>query len=628
MSKATASLRGHRLRSLSVTGGFLDGLELQFDAGLNCFIGPRGTGKTTILEFVRYALEQLPSDSAARKRIESLVQYNLKGGCIRLTIETKDGLTYIISRTADDDAIVMDSKGHATDITLGTSGLFKANIFSQNEVEGIADNPADQLRLLDSFDQDVLRDIESKIKQHQRSLATNAHDCLDLQKRMAGLEDELNTLPGVETKLEELSAAAGGDAAEVNQAQNKKALRDRERRALETLSLNLRSLANDISLIHGKFEQRLATAFTRDILDGPNGESLRTLSQKLLGSAKTVERLIQDARLNTEESQRLVEDAQSKITSSHRVQELEFQNLLTKHKEVQVQSSERANLEKVRNDLLTKSRAFEENAEKFKRLQQKRDEMLRELASLRNQRFEHRRKVAERINEDVLPHIRVKVEQFGNNDLYQELLERSLKGAGIQHNKVAQKITARIAPSDFVAIVRSGNVESMTTRADLSADQSKKVIGAVSESGLLYEIETVELPDLPCIELLDGGEYKNSLTLSTGQKCTSILPILLLDSVSPLLIDQPEDNLDNRFIYTTVVKRLRAVKSGRQLVFITHNPNIPVLGDADQVIVLKSTGTLSAKQKEGTVDECKQEIVTILEGGAEAFKERRKRYAF
>ena len=60
---------------------------------------------------------------------------------------------------------------------------------------------------------------------------------------------------------------------------------------------------------------------------------------------------------------------------------------------------------------------------------------------------------------------------------------------------------------------------------------------------VLYELETIELLDLPRIELKDGDTYKDSLSVSTGQKCTAILPILLLDSDTPLLVDQPEDNL-------------------------------------------------------------------------------------
>ena len=133
--------------------------------------------------------------------------------------------------------------------------------------------------------------------------------------------------------------------------------------------------------------------------------------------------------------------------------------------------------------------------------------------------------------------------------------------------------------------------------------------------------------DLPRIELKDGQEYKDSAALSTGQKCTTILPILLLDSHNPLLVDQPEDNLDNRFIFECVVNSIRNVKSRRQLIFVTHNPNIPVLGDAERVFVLESDGTSGRKANEGTVDECKDDIVTLLEGGQEAFEQRQQRYA-
>jgi hypothetical protein len=104
------------------------------------------------------------------------------------------------------------------------------------------------------------------------------------------------------------------------------------------------------------------------------------------------------------------------------------------------------------------------------------------------------------------------------------------------------------------------------------------------------------------------------------------LPILLLDSDRPLLIDQPEDNLDNAFIYETVVRNIAEVKNGRQLIFVTHNPNIPVLGDAERVFVTESDGQRGRVRVAGNVDEVKTEIEQILEGGAAAFLERKRRY--
>ena len=177
-------------------------------------------------------------------------------------------------------------------------------------------------------------------------------------------------------------------------------------------------------------------------------------------------------------------------------------------------------------------------------------------------------------------------------------------------------------------IVREKDTAALMAHADLNADQADKALGALSLPEVTFQLETVELLDLPRIELRDGTTYKDSQSLSTGQKCTTILPILLLDSENPLLVDQPEDNLDNRFIFETIVESIRNVKQHRQLIFVTHNPNIPVLGDADRVFVLDSDGTAARNTNAGTVDEVKSQIVTLLEGGEDAFKARKRRYAY
>jgi len=101
-----------------------------------------------------------------------------------------------------------------------------------------------------------------------------------------------------------------------------------------------------------------------------------------------------------------------------------------------------------------------------------------------------------------------------------------------------------------------------------------------------------------------------------------------LDSDRPLLIDQPEDNLDNCFVHKIIVQSVLRVKEKRQLVFVTHNPNIPVLADAERMLVLESNGTSGRIKNVGTVDECKDDIVNLLEGGEVAFKKRKERYLY
>ena len=191
---------------------------------------------------------------------------------------------------------------------------------------------------------------------------------------------------------------------------------------------------------------------------------------------------------------------------------------------------------------------------------------------------------------------------------------------------LAQKITRTLPPAQLADLVRAGNLPLLIEHGDMNAEQATKVAAIFNTPEKLAELETVGLQDAPTIRLRVGEVEKDSAMLSTGQKCTTILPILLLEGGNPLLIDQPEDNLDNRFIFETVVDNIHKVKVARQLIFVTHNPNIPVLGDAARLFVMESDGEHARAASSGTVDECKDQIVTLLEGGADAFRKRGERY--
>jgi chromosome segregation protein len=94
-----------------------------------------------------------------------------------------------------------------------------------------------------------------------------------------------------------------------------------------------------------------------------------------------------------------------------------------------------------------------------------------------------------------------------------------------------------------------------------------------------------------------------------------------------LIIDQPEDDLDNQTIYEDVIKLIRNLKPQTQFVFATHNANFPVLGDAEQILACSYSDD-SVHVNSGSID-CptpQQEIVDIMEGGEEAFRQRRRRY--
>ena len=115
---------------------------------------------------------------------------------------------------------------------------------------------------------------------------------------------------------------------------------------------------------------------------------------------------------------------------------------------------------------------------------------------------------------------------------------------------------------------------------------------------------------------------------SAGQKTSAILTFLLSYGDVPLLLDQPEDDLDNYLIYELIVDRLKAVKKNRQIIIVTHNANIPVNGDTEWLISMNSKSRNIETLYSGTIEEneIKTEICDVMEGGEDAFKLRAKRY--
>ena len=119
-----------------------------------------------------------------------------------------------------------------------------------------------------------------------------------------------------------------------------------------------------------------------------------------------------------------------------------------------------------------------------------------------------------------------------------------------------------------------------------------------------------------------------SRKVSPGQKATAMLSLALVTGTHPLIIDQPEDDLDNRYIYDQVVRQLAEVANRRQIIVATHNPNIPILGDAEMILALDATVDQSNVVASGAIDEpsVADAARQILEGGDKAFQDRARRY--
>ena len=120
---------------------------------------------------------------------------------------------------------------------------------------------------------------------------------------------------------------------------------------------------------------------------------------------------------------------------------------------------------------------------------------------------------------------------------------------------------------------------------------------------------------------------------SAGQQATALLNVLLNQGGFPLIIDQPEDDIDNRAI-EKIINNLWSSKKKRQIIISSHNANLVVNGDSELVVCCDynetSEQTKGHIKYEGSIDnrEIRNEITSIMEGGERAFKLRKEKYGF
>ena len=619
----------HHLKELRIVGGFLDGFVFDFSDKLNCIIGARGTGKTTLLEFIRYGLNSMPPDPRAQKRIEDLVSSNLAGGRIEIKIETGEGIRYIISRAFGEPPRVLHD--NPTKDTAGipfTRSLFSIDIFSQNEIEEIAGQSTYQMALLESFSKGELDGLKSKIETVKKRLESNAAETFPLQQQIIELREELNLLPGLQKRMKDFAdAETGADAHEINRAHTNKNLRAMEVCFVNELQNVYSRSYKNVERLKDDIVSQMCNGGIGDMQDSENAALLQSMYDNMLGLNAALNTVVASFLEQIKGAYGTFIAQKNELLQKHDQAEMEFRRVIEKCKEEQEKSVERRKVEDEYTRLLGTQATMNEIRRKVEALVAERKELLYQLSTLRDQRFAARAAIVDRINAALMPHIRVTLDQFGCKAEYCALLMKWLAKSGIMYKQVSNIISEVVNPPKLAKILQDADSAKLIEATGINQNQAKVVVSHLRTRAFLAELEIVEMADRTKIELDDQGTYKPTETLSTGQKCDTILPILLLESDRPLLIDQPEDNLDNRFVHNTIVANVLRVKENRQLIFVTHNPNIPVLADAERMLVMTSDGKSATRRICGTVDECKDDIIDLLEGGADAFRKRKERYA-
>jgi len=253
-----------------------------------------------------------------------------------------------------------------------------------------------------------------------------------------------------------------------------------------------------------------------------------------------------------------------------------------------------------------------------------------EMKKKRHELFKIRQKEIEKINNLLKGRARLKIEFEKEMKDFEHELKSLISGSGIRGTVIENIIKRKDLAIDGMMLseyIDEGE-EKLKKEFGFTDAMAKKFVEHFSNDRKRFKLETLFPEDRIIIELKVNEDYKPIEELSVGQKATALLLLLFAYENRILIFDQPEEDLDNRFIYEDVVKILREFKGKRQIIVATHNANIPVIGDSELILVLEARKDKCMIINKGSVDKdsIKQDIKHIMEGGEEAFRLRIEKY--
>ncbi len=625
---------GGRILAAAWEGDFLDDVAFPVNPQLNCLIGGKGTGKSTVIETIRHAFDLRSPVNSVQEASEQLRGHSFRGGSKVSLLVERGGPSgrsrYVVERSGPHAPVVRTEGGEPLP-ELSPQQVLIPCVYGQKEIYAIAQDARARLELLDGFATEELAGILDREGRLRDELHDNAELLLRTQRRIDDADAKLAELPVLERWREEFRQAG------FEELLRERRLLDREQRLLEGADAELRererSIGETLGAAQGTLEEMLARKEDDPL---PNGDLIER-GRAILRHADerwvaAVEGLREGVRRAREELAGVRADWQAKRASKEEVFSGALRELQTKMPDVDPERY--LDVERRIEQLVPLRDELEVLRSRLTGAQRARDQLLIDLVDVRGAKFRARQAAADHLNAALDGSVRIQLEHQADRSAVLEWL-LALK-SGAQRQSLERMLSASdFSPVAFAARVRAGELEGVFGLAPAQADALTRSV----DEPLLRQLETEEMRDRVEVSLdVAVGEAQRSYrpldSLSPGQKSTAILLLVMLQSTEPLIIDQPEDDLDNRFIYDDVVRRLREVKRTRQLIISTHNANIPVLGDAEQIIALDARprgegervgGCIRAR---GSIDatQVRDAAEHILEGGREAFELRQEKY--
>lgn len=598
------------IKSISFKGGKLDGSTLHLNYSMNNLIGIRGSGKSSILEAIRYALD---IDLNRNQNVDFEYKTNLvnallgSGGKITSVLVDDQGNEYNLEKILGDRTNIY--KDGELQLGLKPNAIVKKPIyFGQKDLSQIGDSLSTEYliskligdRLLNKkreieeknqgvlkligelkkIDAKVARKVDIEAKQAELKLKIQVFKEKEIDKKLEkqiSFDKDSNFIKRLEKFEQKVIDGLNEYVSEYESSfQSFKSYTTKENKA-------------DIDAIKQHFE-----VFENIFLE------TKSLSLKLAIENSNLQKKRQEFNVKYE----MLKEEFSKIKREINLPNIQADDYVKYTKELDLTKAQLSELNKLSN--------------KKKEIEAQLKQTLVSLQKLWHNEFEIVQEEIKKVNDDQEA-IKIEVEFKGNKQDFKSYLKENLRGSNLRDNNI-QAIVDNY--NDLISVYEDLNQPKSKLSDNLSDVQLstfREYFNRNVEPFLTYRV-----PDK--FDIIYRGRPLNEHSL--GQRASALIIFLLTLKESDLIIiDQPEDDLDNQTIYNDVIKVLKELKNSSQFIFATHNPNIPVLGDCEQVVSCKYDAN-SIQTNLGSIDNktIRNEIVNIMEGGQEAFNNRKRIY--
>ncbi len=622
------------IEQICFVGGYLDGVDIELSEHLNTVIGGRGTGKSTLLECIRFAFDLVPFGKAAKAQYDAILKTNLgsEKGMVEVKVRSAamHGRRFSVSRKYGNQPVVVDEAGEVSPYQ-PQDLLPNIELYGQNEIYEMTRDEQSRNQLIERFLEGEHEHFDTDIAQLLVRLKENRASIERALSQKDDIEAEVERLPKLQDQAKQFQVLGIDEKLKViPKLEKEKQLNGRVNEEVERVKEAVETLKDSLP----------DTVFLSEAsLDGlPHADLLKQQREIVEGFKTTLMQIVKQLdQLVLTSSEKLL-PIQHLLAGKHREEEQQLENAFknipaSQGKTGRQIGAEYQTLLQQIEQIRPKQTTLQNRQAQIDELYKQRKKLLLEMDQQTSARASAMQESIKRLNRKLDQKVRLSLKSEGNRQVLVDFLSAChLEGVGVK--RLAWVLENDFSPANLAATIRSG--ESTLNAKFAITSIISKALCRLSERKLL-ELEELVISDTMAIELNvahaeQDAKFRPIEDLSTGQQCTAVLHLLLLDNPDPLILDQPEDNLDNAFIAERIVAQLRKAKLSRQFLFATHNANIPVFGDAEWIGVLSvedNKGRILPKEQ-GAIDMPTVQALAadILEGGKSAFNQRREKYGF